>query len=121
MAIDFLDNFPSKPGDQRVWANLTGSGQAWALAQAAKQHQGLLLVITAGTQSALQLELEIPFYAHADTEILTFPDWETLPYDSFSPHQDIISQRLATLNKLPTVDRGVLVVPVSTLMHRLAR
>ena len=120
MAIDFLDNFPSKPGDQRVWANLTGSGQAWALAQAAKQHQGLLLVITAGTQSALQLELEIPFYAHADTEILTFPDWETLPYDSFSPHQDIISQRLATLNKLPTVDRGVLVVPVSTLMHRLA-
>ena len=120
MAIDFLDNFPSKAGDQRVWGNLQGSGQSWALAQAAKHHQGLILVITAGTQSALQLELEIPFYAGTDTQILTFPDWETLPYDSFSPHQDIISQRLATLNRLPTVTRGVLVVPVSTLMHRLA-
>ncbi|RLU04079.1 MAG: transcription-repair coupling factor [Ketobacter sp.] len=120
MTIDFLKNFPSKAGDQRIWGNLQGSGQAWALAQTARRHQGLILVITANTQSALQLELEIPFYADADTEVLTFPDWETLPYDSFSPHQDIISQRLATLHKLPTLKQGILVVPVSTLMHRLA-
>ena len=48
------------------------------------------------------------------------PDWETLPYDVFSPHQDIVSQRLATLYRLPQRRRGVLVVPVATLMQRLA-
>jgi len=120
MTIDFLDNFPSKPGDQRIWSNLKGSGQAWALAQSARHHKGLILVITPDTQSALQLELEIPFYADKNLELLTFPDWETLPYDSFSPHQDIISQRLATLNRLPTLTQGILIVPVSTLMHRIA-
>jgi len=120
MAIDFLDNFPTKPGDQRIWSNLQGSGQAWALAQAAQRHQGLILVITADTRSALQLELEIPFYAGSGTQVITFPDWETLPYDSFSPHQDIISQRLAALHKLPSLTQGLLIVPISTLMHRVA-
>ncbi|RLT93458.1 transcription-repair coupling factor [Ketobacter sp.] len=120
MSIDFLENFPTKSGDQRIWSNLWGSGQAWALAQVAKRHRGLTLVVTANTQSALQLEQEVPFYAEADIEVLTFPDWETLPYDSFSPHQDIISQRLATLSQLPSLQRGILVVPVSTLMHRIA-
>ena len=120
MTPDFLDNFPIRAGDQRIWSNLQGSGQAWALAQAAGKHQGLILVITRDTQSAQQLELELPFYAGEDLQILSFPDWETLPYDSFSPHQDIISQRLATLYRLPQMGQGVLVVPVSTLMHRLA-
>jgi transcription-repair coupling factor (superfamily II helicase) len=52
--------------------------------------------------------------------ILAFPDWETLPYDVFSPHQDIVSQRLAALYRLPQQRRGVLVAPVATLMQRLA-
>ena len=50
---------------------------------------------------------------------LRFPDWETLPYDAFSPHQDIISERLSTLQNLRTANRGVLTVPVSTLMQRV--
>jgi transcription-repair coupling factor (superfamily II helicase) len=54
-----------------------------------------------------------------DLPVFTFPDWETLPYDNFSPHQDIISQRLATLYQLPMLQRGIVIVPVSTLMHRL--
>lgn len=58
--------------------------------------------------------------AEDELQVLTFPDWETLPYDIFSPHQDIISERLATLARLPTLTRGVLIVPVATLLHRLA-
>src|SRR5690606_415778 len=48
------------------------------------------------------------------------PDWETLPYDHFSPHPEIVSQRLATLHRLPALRRGIVVVPVQTLMQRLA-
>uniref|UniRef100_UPI00241E05FB transcription-repair coupling factor n=1 Tax=Ectopseudomonas oleovorans TaxID=301 RepID=UPI00241E05FB len=51
--------------------------------------------------------------------ILCFPDWETLPYDSFSPHQDIISERLQTLHRLPHLKKGILLVPVATLLQRL--
>ncbi len=120
MSIDFLQNTPSKPGDQRTWGNLKGSGTAWALQQLTQHHPGLLLVVTRDTQTALQLEQEIPFFGAGETEILSFPDWETLPYDTFSPHQDIISQRLSTLYRLPQIKRGVLIVPVSTLLHRIA-
>ncbi len=49
-----------------------------------------------------------------------FPDWETLPYDIFSPHQDIVSQRIAALYQLPELSHGVLVVPITTALHRLA-
>lgn len=52
-------------------------------------------------------------------ELLSLPDWETLPYDLFSPHQDIISRRIRTLHRLPATSHGVLVVPARTLMHRL--
>src|SRR5690606_9401713 len=55
----------------------------------------------------------------ADLPVLAFPDWETLPYDQFSPHPDIVSQRLAALHRLPALDRGIVVVTVSTLMQRL--
>lgn len=51
--------------------------------------------------------------------VMNLADWETLPYDSFSPHQDIISSRLSTLYQLPTMQRGVLIVPVNTLMQRV--
>jgi excinuclease ABC subunit B len=52
-------------------------------------------------------------------EVLHFPDWETLPYDNFSPHQDIISARMETLHRLPQCKRGVLILPITTLLHRL--
>ncbi len=60
------------------------------------------------------------FFFDADTlPLLQLPDWETLPYDTFSPHQDIVSERLATLYRLPSLQRGILIVPVTTLMLRL--
>ncbi|MEH6501067.1 MAG: transcription-repair coupling factor [Pseudoalteromonas distincta] len=102
-----------------AWGNLAGAARALAIAEAAAEHVGLSLVITRDTASADQLEQELRFFA-PELPVLSFPDWETLPYDRFSPHQDIISQRLKTLHLLPQVTQGILVVPMTTLLHRLA-
>ena len=112
---------PHRPGDHRHWGGLTGSSEAFAIAETARHSEHLILVITATTDAALQLEQELNFYLRdlPSLELLSLPDWETLPYDLFSPHQDIISQRIRTLHRLPGLSRGVLVLPARTLMHRL--
>jgi transcription-repair coupling factor (superfamily II helicase) len=110
---------PTTPKQRRYWATPTGSGWALTVAEAARDHQGLLVVVTRDTQRASALEDELKVFA-GGLPVLHFPDWETLPYDVFSPHQEIVSQRIATLFQLPQVKRGVLVVPVATLMQRLA-
>ncbi|MAZ89758.1 MAG: transcription-repair coupling factor [Cellvibrionaceae bacterium] len=108
-----------KPGNKQQWGNLPGSSDALVLANAARLHDSLTLVVANNTESARQLENDLKFYAGNELTILHLPDWETLPYDNFSPHQDIISERLQTLYQLPQTQQGILVVPVSTLMHRL--
>ena len=95
-----------------------GSATSACIAELAGSER-LLVVITQDMQTALEVERELPFFAGEGTEVLALPDWETLPYDNFSPHQDIVSERLHTLFRLPRVQRGVLVVPMPTLMHRL--
>ncbi len=102
------------------WGRLYGSSSALAIASAAQQHDGPIVVVTTDTRSADRLEHEIAVFAAKDISVLGFPDWETLPYDVFSPHQDIISQRLTTLNQLPNMQNGVLILPVSTLMQRIS-
>jgi len=100
---------------------LYGSAQGLLLAKAAQNYDGPLLVITDDTATAHRLELEARFYFGVNKlPILHFPDWETLPYDTFSPHQDIVSERLDTLRQLPDFKRGILMVPIATIMHRLA-
>lgn len=112
---------PEKCGDNKWLGNVHDSAAGLVISQAALQHDHPTLVITKSSDSAARLEAEIRFYAQGSTlEILAFPDWETLPYDSFSPHQDIISTRVSTLHRLSQLRHGVVVVPVSTLMHRLA-
>ncbi len=91
---------------------------ALALVDAAQRHAGLVLAIVRDTHGAHTLEQDLRVFA-GDLPVLHFPDWETLPYDQFSPHPDIVSQRVAALYRLPQVTRGVLVVPVSTLLQRL--
>jgi transcription-repair coupling factor (superfamily II helicase) len=88
--------------------------------QAAKKQQPLVL-ITSDIHQAEQLKNELGFfYSNQDENILGLPDWETLPYDVFSPHQDIISERLTTLYRLPAIKPGqILVLPVATLLQRL--
>src|SRR5690606_27664254 len=101
------------------WGNLPGAALSLAIAEAASSAGRFTLVLTEGSQSAERLQEELAFFA-PDLPVLHFPDWETLPYDVFSPHQDIISQRIAALYRLPQLSRGILVVPIATALHRLA-
>ncbi|NNJ65204.1 MAG: DEAD/DEAH box helicase, partial [Xanthomonadales bacterium] len=73
-----------------------------------------------GAREADMLAGSLAFFARPGTGVQQFPDWETLPYDVFSPYQDIVSRRLATLAALPEMRRGIIVIPVSTLMQRIA-
>ncbi|WP_100639491.1 transcription-repair coupling factor [Marinobacter salexigens] len=123
--------FPEKPADHRTWGQLHGSSSALAICESAKAHKGLTLVITRSTAEALRLEQSLRFFlglppeedgatiTDDGLELLSLPDWETLPYDLFSPHQDITSQRIRTLHRLPGTEHGLIVVPARTLMHRL--
>lgn len=99
---------------------LYGAAQALAIYQTGSSYKGLNLVVTADLNQAEQLAAELVFFGAHASSVLVFPDWETLPYDSFSPHQDIVSQRLKTLYQLPQTQQGFLLVPVATLMHRIA-
>ncbi|KFN41212.1 transcription-repair coupling factor [Arenimonas oryziterrae] len=118
---------PPRPraGQQRAYwrAPSSASAMALGLAEAARRHDGLVLAVVRDTHTAQSLENDLRVFlagdAGGDLPVLHFPDWETLPYDLFSPHPDIVSQRVAALYRLPGTRRGVLVVPVSSLMQRL--
>jgi len=102
------------------WSGLLGSAQALALARAAENHAGPVLIIAPDSHSAQQLGAALDFFlTGADLHVALFPDWETLPYDLFSPLPDIVAQRLSTLYRLPERQRGVVIVPVATLLQRL--
>ena len=111
---------PNHTGDRKTWAALAGSGLGLAIAEAAKQWIGVMLLVTADSQQASRLEEELRFFTADSLPILHFPDWETLPYDQLSPHQDIISERLRILATLPTLSKGVVITTISTLVQRLA-
>ncbi|WP_343652224.1 transcription-repair coupling factor [Stenotrophomonas sp.] len=120
--------YPAPPlpraGQLRAWwrAPASPTALAWYLVQAARAHTAPLLVIARDNHGASQLEADLHTLLGADPSlpVVAFPDWETLPYDRFSPHPDIISQRLAALHRLPTLKRGVVIVPVQTLLQQLA-
>ncbi len=119
--------FPVPPlpraGQQRAYWRAPGSASAlaWAIARAAEAHAGPLLAIARDNQAAHQLESDLRTLLGdgASLPVVPFPDWETLPYDQFSPHPEIVSQRLAALHRLPALKRGVVIVPVQTLLQRL--
>jgi transcription-repair coupling factor (superfamily II helicase) len=69
---------------------------------------------------AEQLEQEIRFFSHEQPLVYRFPDLETLPYDQFSPHQDIVSERIKCLASISDADSGILILPVSTLLQKIA-
>ena len=109
-----------KAGQQRaLWrAPASASALALGVAELARGRDGLVLAITRDSHAAQSLEHDLKVLA-GDLPVLHFADWETLPYDLFSPHPDIVSQRVAALYRLPTARKGVLVVPVASLMQRL--
>jgi transcription-repair coupling factor (superfamily II helicase) len=113
--------FSSKSPRQR-YTGLTGSSDALALAQYAAQPSPParipLVIIAANALEAQRLVEEIPYFA-PKLKVHLLPDWETLPYDHFSPHQDLISERLATLHHIRTGASDVVVVPVTTALYPL--
>ncbi|MGQ8365801.1 transcription-repair coupling factor [Glaciecola sp. 1036] len=111
----------TKTADSIYWTQLGGSSKALAIANAAKQHKGSILVITNDSSQAYQLEKEIRFFCkQSKTDVHLFPDWETLAYDAFSPHQDIVSKRLETLYLLSKNHPSIFLLPVNTVLQRLA-
>ena len=128
-----LPIFPAPPlpraGQPRAWwrAPESPSALAFHIAAAAATHDGPLLVVARDNHAAHQLESDLHTLlgrgagdGAPQLHVQQFPDWETLPYDVFSPHPDIVSQRLAALHRMPTLARGIIVVPVQTLLQRLA-
>ena len=101
------------------WQGLLGSAGSLAASRLAASVEQLVVYVAESTEAAYHAGNEIRFYGGGGLPVRTFPDWEILPYDNFSAHQDIASERLATLFELPTASHGVLVVPVSTLLQRL--
>ena len=117
MPEQYRYSLPTKAGDQRQLGELTGSACATEVAEMVERHTGPVVLVAPDMQNALRLHDEIKQFT--DSLVMNLADWETLPYDSFSPHQDIISSRLSTLYQLPAMQRGVLIMPVNTLMQRV--
>jgi transcription-repair coupling factor (superfamily II helicase) len=110
--------WPRRRGTRTAIGPMFGCSDSLLIGELAAEAR-LLLVVTEDTMQAQVLARELPFFLPPGTELLQLPDWETLPYDNFSPHQDIVSERLRTLYRLPRCERGVLLVPMSALLQRL--
>lgn len=104
-----------KAGEKRWVGNLQGSSAALLFKEISKQSKQLFIIVARNNQHLGQLESELEFYGIKPT---IFPDWEILPYDRLSPHQDIVSERLAILSNIP--QQGVLLLSASTLAQRVA-
>ncbi|OXY82399.1 transcription-repair coupling factor [Oceanimonas doudoroffii] len=114
-----IDISSPTPKPRASLGGLIGSSLALAIAGQVKRQSQRVLLVVPDTPTALRLEQEVRHLLNdASLPVQLLPDWETLPFDQFSPHQDIISQRLETLYGLPALSRGLLIVPVTTLMLR---
>jgi transcription-repair coupling factor (superfamily II helicase) len=110
------------PGKRYTLPRPPGSADALLLARFAREQANakrLTAIVTAEPADAQRLQDELAFFDPA-LRCAVFPDWETLPYDTFSPHQDLISERLATLWRVLQKDVDVVLLPASTALVRLA-
>ncbi|MFP5406836.1 MAG: transcription-repair coupling factor, partial [Gammaproteobacteria bacterium] len=110
------------PGKVRTLPACHGSSDSLLLASLARREAAgdrTIAVVCASALDARRLAIEIAWFAPAlRTQLL--PDWETLPYDAFSPHEDLISERLSALHALQQRRVDVLFVPATTALHRLS-
>lgn len=107
---------PKQANEHKHLGNVIADSRVLVIAEISQQHQGVTVVVTADMRQARHLaESLAQFSLHAEV----FSDWETLPYDNFSPHQDIISTRLSTLFHLQQGQQGIFILPMSTLMQRV--
>jgi transcription-repair coupling factor (superfamily II helicase) len=110
---------PTAASPRLHWHQLYGSAAALALAEGLQADRRLYVLIADGARELERLTAELRFFAGEALPLLRLPDWEVLPYDLFSPHPDIISERLQTLFELPGIRHGCLIVTADTLMQRL--
>ena len=115
----FQARFPNGPGPLSRWTGLHASALALALRQAASQAAQPVLAVARSSHQAHLLAQDLELLAEDDLPVRLFPDHETLPYDPFSPHPDIIAERLSTLAEIVGWKRGVVVVSAAALMQRL--
>ncbi len=106
-------------GHRSTWKVHSLAEKALAISSYAQQASYLTLFLAKDNQEASEILEVLSFFTPAEVPILQFPEWETLPYDQFSPHQDIISQRLKTLYQLPSTKQGILVLPISSLVQKI--
>jgi transcription-repair coupling factor (superfamily II helicase) len=109
---------PGTTHPQVQWGQLYGAAQSLAVAQAANSHPGLVCVVTASANAADRLERELHFFS-PDLNLRRFGDYETLPYDAFSPPQELIAERITTLAALAHGRVGTLIVNAQVLLTRL--
>ncbi len=115
-----LLNIPqSTPGKPLRIGQLYGSSRSLLLAEQMNAFAGLTIIVCSDMADAEQVEQEIRFFSHQVPEVFRFPDHETLPYDQFSPHQDIISERIKCLATLSDATFGLLILPISTLLQKI--
>ena len=115
----FRPPLPSSNGQQLSWFLPHGASIALALSHAMENADQPMLIIAPDSLTSSHLLEELAFFTGNSDSILHFPDWETLPYDHFSPHQDIISERLSALYHLPTLQHGAVITTIATLMQRI--
>jgi transcription-repair coupling factor (superfamily II helicase) len=96
-----------------------GATTALAAVELARHAARPLLVLATDPRHADQLEAEIRFFGDRTLPVRHFVEWETLPYDSFSPHQDIVSDRLSVMASLPQADGGIVIASAPSLLQRL--
>ncbi len=111
-----------EPGKRFTWNQCIGSSDAGIIAQHAadyRQQYSIMVVICGEPTVAQRLAQEIPLF-NPDLRVSLLPDWEILPYDQFSPHHDLISERLKTLHEMMTGVCDVVIVPLTSAIQRLA-
>ena len=112
--------WPATPATRTALGPVPGAASTAAIAELARNSEvgRPLVVLVASSADANMLERELPLFLPEPIPVLTLPDWETLPYDHFSPHQDIVSQRLRTFYELPKLSGGIVILPITTAMLR---
>ncbi len=114
---------PSKlpaPGTYQNWTSTHGAAQALALIECCQLHRCTLLMLCTDNQQLQRIQAELQFFMQNDPlPLLVFPDRETLPYDRFSPHQDIQSERIATLCRMPEMQHGLILASINAALTRL--
>lgn len=115
----FNPPLPQHSKDEIYWENLHGASIGLTLSNAILKSENPLLLIAPDNLTVSHVIDEIKFFSDNTAPLLYFPDWETLPYDHFSPHQDIISERLSALYQMSGLQKGAIITTIATLMHRL--